>query len=276
MSLSHLRIRLVLLTVCVSGLTGCFLFPRYPLPQITGSPLSSSSSAQFLRQVAENSEKLHTFRGLAVVQASYPGGRDRFRQVLVFEKPDKLRWEAFPLQGAYSLNVLVLRGETLTFLDQSSSQAVIGTDCPEFVQEYLGLPLPVRALGGLLTGQLSWQTPVDEAEPSSLRLYQDDKSDRVIVVEGDFERYAEYERLTGILRKVQIRKDQELLLEAHYNAASESDGIWLPREIEVIVPAGRLTLVFSYSQQKMNTKIASELFELQLPEARIERRSPCR
>ena len=96
------------------------------------------------------------------------------------------------------------------------------------------------------------------------------------MVEGDFERYAEYERLTGILRKVQIRKDQELLLEAHYNAASESDGIWLPREIEVIVPAGRLTLVFSYSQQKMNTKIASELFELQLPEARIERRSPCR
>ena len=121
------------------------------LPTATSLPPDDLRPAALLRGLAARAAERHSLRGVAKVALEGPGGASRSRQILVVERPARLRVE---VQGFLNqlVAVLVSDGERFELFRAQDGSVEQGDVHPSILYQVAGIPLPPAALVGVLLG----------------------------------------------------------------------------------------------------------------------------
>lgn len=121
-----------------------------PPPAIPVSP-EEAGAAALLEALAAQARERHALRGVARLALEGPGGSGRSRQVLVLERPSRLRVEILGFLSQ-TLAVLVTDGERFEFVNAQDRRRETGRVYPTLLWELTGLPLLPEEAVDLMLG----------------------------------------------------------------------------------------------------------------------------
>jgi hypothetical protein len=93
----------------------------------------------------------------ALVNATVRAGSDvaSLRYAIVTKEPERMRIDLLPLEGAYTLGLLVVNRDGATLIDTTNQTFAKESDAEKLTREFVGLPgLTPEVVLALVTGQL--------------------------------------------------------------------------------------------------------------------------
>ena len=242
--------RLVLL-LCLA-LAACAPRPAHP------PVLAPVSEASLLARVAASAEGFHSLRGLAKVRVIAEGRAIGGTQVLLVEKPDRLRAETLSPFGQ-PLLVLATDGCQLAILAPGEGRFYQGPATSRNVERFTHLPLRLPDLVSILL----YQVP----------LIGEGKEAMATIDDG---RYRLSLQDTGERRQELFFDGQERLVEADYYAGGQLElkVSWgrftsgpqpFPQAATLSMPRQQTEASVSFSELKTNVAIPAERFVLSPP-----------
>jgi len=164
--------RSVTLMALVSLMTGCFR----PSFEPEGVLVAQSSSRQLCADLNTQRKPIESVRVLADATISSVAERASFRYVVVSKEPSNFRVDVLPLNGAFTLGLLVAHEGRALWLNSQERTYSEDRDERRLVAEYLGLQGVSRETAvALMTGVLPKLSCPDVA------VYQLDGGDKVVV-----------------------------------------------------------------------------------------------
>ena len=121
------------------------------LPTARSLPPDDLRPATLLRGLVARGAERHSLRGVAKVALEGPAGASRSRQILVVERPARMRVE---VQGFLNqlVAVLVSDGERFELFRAQDRSVEQGDVHPGILYQVAGIPLPPEAVVGVLLG----------------------------------------------------------------------------------------------------------------------------
>jgi hypothetical protein len=240
-------------------LSGC----RPAVPPIARPPLTSEA---LLMRLAANREAFHSLRGLASIRAEIDGRTNSARQVLLLEKPDRMRAEILGLFGQPALQVAVSEGRMAVHVI-SERRYLQGAATAGNLARFTHLPLGVDDLVRLAL----YDVPLIPYGKSTLRA---DAQGYLLSLEGLREDrqnllFDEAGRLYG----VEYFRGGDLLLRIDYERFAEQQG-GFPKALSLDMPLRRTALSLVYSDLELNPDLAADRFTLTPPEGVMVERLP--
>lgn len=171
--LKSLRIpRAVTVLIALSVLTGCFR----PSFQPEGALVPTSSSQQVCAELNRSRGQVRSVRVLADATISSVAERASFRYVVVSQEPSSFRVDVLPLNGAFTLGLLVSHEGRAMWLNSQERTYSEDRDERRLVAEYLGLRGVSReTVVALMTGVLPKLSCPD------VTVYEVANGDRILV-----------------------------------------------------------------------------------------------
>ncbi len=250
----------VLLYLTLFILCSCSVQPH---PTISGALLTGARRDEILASLRQRSEELKSLRGLAHVRALSSDGASSYRQVVAFVIPDRLRLEALPTNGVFTLNLLVLKGERVRLLDPAAKQALESADAESLLRSHTKIPVAPADLMSLFAGVLPLRA-LREGE-DELRIYNDSASHSYTLVRGDFFEFFRIDQASLGLIEVQIRSRFDDRLRATLNYAAPKTEYSGLRDIDLNLPEEKTTMSFSWTNVILNQPVPEKLFEVEIP-----------
>jgi outer membrane lipoprotein-sorting protein len=143
--------RLLPLTLC-AFVTGCARLPTFhPI----GEAAMESDAQTICRSLVARRQTTRSAR--ALVNATVRAGGDvaSLRYAIVTKEPGRMRIDLLPLEGAYTLGLLVVNRDGATLIDATNQTFVRENDAERLTGEFVGLPgLTPEVVLALVTGQL--------------------------------------------------------------------------------------------------------------------------
>ncbi|MFN8392595.1 MAG: hypothetical protein U0136_20040 [Bdellovibrionota bacterium] len=138
--------RRVFFCVLLLTLSGCSLFAK-PAPSLKGyTPVSDSMKADVVAKLAQESARITSARGSLRSTFSKSLHRETVRQIVVFQRPDKMRVELF----ATSLNQLTLLAVShdglIEAYDPGAGVLFRGRDVPANIERVVSVPFSPEEL----------------------------------------------------------------------------------------------------------------------------------
>lgn len=224
------------------------------------APIDALEEAALVNRIAVQSEETRSFRALFKTTARRGGDIQSFRQAIVFEKPDSLRVEALPPQGALALHLLVSAGGTVTVVIPSEKRAVRGTSSTALFRQHLDLPFREGELIALVSGRV---------ERSTFEAKRELRCGATVCTARRLDgRYMwRFERSSGRLLSLSIRDPLKLTerVRLRYAGHEAFDGIVLPTHIVLELPQDGVEIDMQATVVKANQPIAHTLFEIAIP-----------
>jgi hypothetical protein len=121
------------------------------LPTATPLALDDTRASTLLAGLSSRNAERRALRGIARVSLDGPGGSSRSRQVLVAERPEKLRVEVHGFLNQV-VAVLVSDGHRFELLRSGEREPERGVIRPELLYEVAGLPLLPEEVVSVLLG----------------------------------------------------------------------------------------------------------------------------
>lgn len=146
-----MRVRSVALLVCVC-VAGC---ARLPVFRPSGEPQTHQDANRICQSLANRAEPVRSAR--ALVYATVRSGSEAvsLRYAVVTKEPNKMRIDLLPLEGAYTLGLLVVGADGATVIDTTNRTFSADKNAEKLTREFVGLPgLTPEAVLALLTGRL--------------------------------------------------------------------------------------------------------------------------
>ena len=256
-----MRIRKILLPLILAGgLWGCAA-GRHPAP--AGVLMSGIEARGIFEALARKDEQLRSLRALARIHATTPDGEVSYREAVVFVKPDRLRLEALPLQGAMTLSLAVLKGGEVRVLDPGAKHAVVGMDAEGLIRTHTKIPVAPAALMALLAGVVP-QHALREGE-DRLRLFVDSAQKIYTLVRGDFVEYYRFDQQSLGLLEAQLRRRFDDRLAAAVRYAPARPGLGGLRDLHIELPLEKTSVSLSWLSAVVNGAVAERLFEVEIP-----------
>lgn len=258
-------IRAALLCLCLT-ICSC-MSRRIPRPEIDGELLPAADNAQILADLSSSDQEIETLRGLTRTTIRHEDGRERLRHVIVFEKPDKLRVEALPLNSAFTLNLVAARDGKVVVLDPGSKRALTGSAGSGLIKDTIGIPVDESELMSYMSGRIPSAVIARDAGQQSVRVYRNDQQNTTAVVVGNYRHFWLYNNDTLDLQTVQIRNPfrDRLLLEICYELYFEVNGVRVPNKIEVWLPEEDVRFTLAFSAISVNKEFPHKLYSVRIP-----------
>ena len=135
-------------------LQGCFLFPPRPLTELSGlKPVKPDVAQALLQQVNENSGSIKTFQAMGSLSVRRSVIKQKLSEVIVFERPDKLRVELFASEFNRLTAFLIVAGETLEARDLTAQKTYAGQATRQNMSRLLKLPFTPEEMMLWTTGR---------------------------------------------------------------------------------------------------------------------------
>jgi len=242
------------------SISGC----SFQRPEPTWEPddvlVDATESARLRTQIAARGDDVAAFRGLFQVDVRRGDDRAAFRQAVVFVRPDRLRIEALPPQGALTLHLLVSNRGSVVSLEPGEKKAFIGPASTAVFRRFLNLPFREGEIMALVTGRVE-ASRLDAA--SAVRC---GTAECTLVSSDERYRYR-VDRRSGELRSVRIRDPLQgkARIEVRYPDYAAVGAVWLPRTISLLLPSDGVEIAMTRQITTINQPIADRLFEVSIP-----------
>ena len=143
--------RLLPLTLC-AFVVGCARLPTFhPI----GEAALEADAQNICRSLVARRQSVRSAR--ALVSATVRAGSDvaSLRYAIVAKEPGRMRIDLLPLEGAYTLGLLVVTRDGATLIDTTNHTFAKELDAEKLTREFVGLPgLTPEVVLALVTGQL--------------------------------------------------------------------------------------------------------------------------
>jgi hypothetical protein len=255
------RCRIVLWPVLILWLilSGC----RPAAPPVAMTPLTSEA---LLMRLDANRGFFHSLKGLASIRAEIDGRVTSARQVLLMEKPARLRADVLGLFGQPALQVAVDKGQLAVHV-VPEGRYLQGTATAANLARFTRMPLGVDDLVRLAL----YDVPLIPYGESSLHTNERGYLLRLETGRGD--RQDLLFDVAGRLYGVEYFRDGGLLLKVGYERFAEQQG-GFPKELSLDMPVRQTSLSLVYSDLELNPELASDHFTLTPPKGIAVERLP--
>ena len=238
------------------ALAGCTARPAPSLRTPSGTLVDAPAivAADAARRAA-----LRSLRAWARLAYESPEESHKAKQLLIAERPDRLRMEIFSPFGA--VFVLAAADGSLAAYDRGNSTVYRGAANADNLRRYTQMDLPVAGAVDLLLGT----PPIDDAEPGVVSLDGDaielwhataDGGARVIW-------YASPALLP--LRYEEQDRDGRVRLRAAYDGYTTVDGVAVATQLHIELPPSQQRIAVTLSDIEVNPSLGTAVFALQTP-----------
>lgn len=250
-----MRRRALAVVATVALVAGCT--PRAtPGPQ--AAALGSLPSAEQIHTSLEQRRSaLRGVRAMARLSYTSPELSRKAKQLLIAERPDRLRMEIFSPFGA--VFVLTTADGELAAWARDESTVYRGSASPQNLRRYAQVDLPVDAAVDVILATPPLEPDADDvvsADGDTVELWQEsDDVVRVLWLTPALEP----------LRYEQRAADGRVLLRATFGEYATIDGQRVATQLSLEMPAEQRRLDITLSEPEVNPALADTLFALQTP-----------
>lgn len=237
------------------AVAGCA--PRRAEPPPPATSLELPNGADLLGSLRARRDSIRGVRAVARMSYTVGGESRRARQILVAERPDRLRLEVLSPFG--TVFVLATNNGRLAAYVPEERAVYRGSASADNLARYMQVDLPVSTAVDLILGTPPMdgrREPVVSREDGLLKLWQD--AGRRVYVTWFTEQLdpARYEQ-----------RDEEgrVLLRASFAAFGEVAGVRLPTEIGIELPWSQQRIDISLREPEVNPALADATFALETP-----------
>lgn len=227
-------------------------------PKLVGEELGQSFVAGLMQEWSELSTHFTSVKGLAKVKVSTPEKSLNGTQVLLAERPDRLRAETLSPFGS-PLLLLATDGEQLGVFLPSRSLFYAGAATPENLSRFVRIPLQLNDLVSVLLYQPplidAWNEVGFELEGSGWLVVRSGLSSRQ---ELSFNHNRQ-------LVEMSYYNHDTLLLKINYGNFSDA-GARFPRSFAIELPEQKTHASLEFSEPEINAEMKFGIFQLTPPE----------
>lgn len=241
--------------LAVMAVAGCAPRRIEQLPPPTS--LELPAAADLLGSLRARRESIRGLRAVARMSYTVDGDSRRARQILVAERPDRLRLEVLSPFGT----VFVLATDKGQLAAYVPEEGVVyrGRASADNLARYIPIDLPVSTAVDLILGTPPMdgrREPVVSREDGLLKLWQDAERRVYVIWFTDRLDPARYEQ-----------RDEEgrVLLRASFADFSDVASVRLPMQIGVELPPSQQRIDIALREPEVNPVVADATFALQTP-----------
>jgi len=221
----------------------------------------SPDPAALLAQVERTQARVERVRGEARVRVETPGGSGTITQLVLAERPDRLRLDALDFFGNPAA-ALVADGGRFALLDLREGVFYRGAATPENLARLLPLPIPARELVLLLCGAVPVAGVASAIEPGDgvlqLTLEEEDRVQRLDVGAG-----AAVHRST--VRDRAGSRPASARYDVAFDHFEERGGRPFPGDVRLDAPAAGVRLRLTWKEIEVNGVLPEGSFTLAPP-----------
>lgn len=210
---------------------------------------------------------MQSFRGLATTKIEVADQKDSFRQIIAFNKPDKLQLQLLPRGGSYAFSILNVTAREAVWLDTVEKQAVLAKDAERLLENYLHLSFSVSDLLAYFVGSLPL-TMLSNEQSEQYSAFLDNQERRLAIVGEQRESYWLLTADSHDLLEFEKREasGRKLLFRIQYDNYQMVNGCRLPSHIKIFFPADDLQIHLRFSTLNVNSPSKKDLYNLAIPE----------
>jgi outer membrane lipoprotein-sorting protein len=248
-------LRAIAVLAAVVALAGCAARPVARPAQAPSGPLPDAADTRAAG--AARRTALRGLRAWARLQYESPEETHRAKQLLVAERPDRLRLEVFSPLG--TVFVLTAADGALAAYDRDSATVYRGADSAENLRRYTDVALPVQAAVDLLLGTPplgAAAASTVSADGSAIRLRADgDDGAEVIWLSPELDP----------LRYETQDVDGRVRLRATFDGWTAIDGVRVPTQVGFEMPDTQRRLAVALRDIEVNPTLPPAVFALVTP-----------
>jgi outer membrane lipoprotein-sorting protein len=249
-SCRYLLITLLLMTTL---LTACA-----PVrPKTVGEQMSQDFVAEFMQEWSENSARVTSVQGLAKVKVHSPDNKLNGTQVILAEKPDRLRAETLSPFGS-PLLLLAADGDKLGVLLPSRNLYYTGAASPANLERFVRIPLRLADLVSVLL----YQPPIIDAR--SEEGFELVEGGWLLIRRGSSHRQELTFNGERQLVEASYFDRDKLLMKITYGKFDEA-GERFPLFFGIELPEQKTTASLEFSDPETNGKLKAGIFQLTPP-----------
>ena len=246
--------RAVILFAAISATAGCFR----PSFEPEGAVVPQSASHQRCLELNQARKPIESVRVLADATISSVAERASFRYVVVSKEPASFRVDVLPMNGAFTLGLLVSHDGRALWLNSQERTYAEDRDERRLVAEYLGLRGVSRETAvALMTGILT------TLSCSDVTIYEVGSGDRILVDQRAHVAWRVRGETSEIVSARVLDSEGEVVeMEAIVDGAHDK----APRalSLEIFSPA-RARVDLELTKVVVNPKLSDRLFEVNPP-----------
>jgi hypothetical protein len=242
----------VLIALSVLLLSACA-----PVRPNKGEPVSQSFADGLMQEWIDNSVLISSVQGLARVEVKAPMTSINGGQVIVAEKPDRLRAETLNPFGLPLVSLTAAAGQ-LGVLLTAQNLYYTGAATPENLAQFAHIPLNVSDLVSLLL----YQPPLIEAW--KLEAYDLKDGGWLLVRYATLQRQELVFNQSRQLVEVAYFKNNDLLVKAKY-AKFREQGALYPALLTLDLPEKYATISLEFSDVETNGRLRPGVFDVKPP-----------
>jgi hypothetical protein len=228
-----------------------------PLRPDLGEPVSQSFADGLMQEWSDNAALISTVQGLAEVKVKAPMTSINGVQVVIAEKPDKLRAETLSPFGTTLVSLTTVDGR-LGVLLTAQNIYYTGAASPKNLEQFVHIPLAVSDLVALLL----YQPPLIEAWKEEAFNLKD--GGWLLVRHGTLQRQEMVFDDRRQLVETAYFKNNNLMLRATYTKFNEQGALY-PTLLTFEVPEKYAVVTLDFSDVETNGRLRPGVFEVKAP-----------
>lgn len=228
-------------------------------PQL-GEPVSQDFADRLIENWSANSSRISSVQGLAKVKVQAPLNAMNGTQVVLAEKPNRLRTETLSPFGT-PLLLLAADGENLVVSLPAQNLYYIGPATPENLGLFVNIPMELSDLVNVLLYQPSlieaWQEEAFTLKEGGWLLIRRGTSKRQELVFDQMHKLVE----------MSYFDNNDLVVKVNYDRfAKQTMGGDYPEQLTLVLPAKHATISLEFTDVGTNGHLRPGIFELTPPE----------
>lgn len=244
------------------GLTGCSLFYSAP-PTIKGEPLAEVEQNRLIDQLLDNSAEVKSLRAVAKTKMVFRGNTDFFRQIIVFERPERIRLEYMPTHAIYTVSLLTANEREAVYIDVGEKKAWRGTEATNLMQKLIRVPITVSELTVMFAGRI----PNEVLSAEQLTIYHDTNDNAYQIVSSDLNRMIILDAFSLQMRRIEVRSGggRSLSMAVTYEEFQKIDNLFLPNKFKIEVPEHKFAMHLQLNVVSVNQTYPTSLYQALVP-----------
>jgi hypothetical protein len=248
---SYRVVKCLFLATVGFGLTGCAtVLP--PQPQL---PAPKWESSEMIKSLTQRREQFRSMRTLAQIDYAGPEGKHGFQEVVVVQRPDRLRLETLSSLGA----ILIVTANDKELIGYHPREGIFvrGRRSKENLLRYTQIPLELDEITSLLAGL----PPVDASAP-----WKQDENTLIFSPGGRKKDAVAFESQQPVPTKWErFNANGALELSARFSDYVSTAAGLFPSKISIEAHLQKKKVEIRYQEPELNGKIPPELFTQQKP-----------
>lgn len=245
------------LVVLVGLAAGC----RTPLGPVQPLPPGDARPSALVADLARQARTRHSLRALAHLSLDGPAGSGRAKQVLVLERPARLRVETLGFLDQ-TVAVLVTDGERYRLFRTQERTLEEGRVHPALLYEVAGVALTAAEAVEVLLGVPA--PPLDLLPAGGALLPDGGLRIDLAGARGALQRRLEFDDQQR-LRRVEVRDAGRVLWEARFDEYRPVGAASFAHRVELRFPPTDTRARVSFRHVELNPELPPEVFVLRLP-----------